>query len=130
VVTVPHDLNGVFLQNRALLYNILFKSAAKMLRDVAKSRLGGTLGFFSVLHSWGKQLEFHPHLHIVVPKERRNLAALRVTSTLRGTLRSFPVSLAHVLIAAAFISFAPESYPRFGLPPTLIRQKCSLLLLE
>lgn len=67
VFTVPHELNGIFLQNRSILYGILFQAAAKALSDVAKRRLGGTLGFFSVLHSWGKRLEFHPHLHVVIP---------------------------------------------------------------
>lgn len=67
VFTVPHELNGIFLQNRAVLYGILFQAVALTLRDVAKRRLGGTLGFFSVLHTWGKKLEFHPHLHVVIP---------------------------------------------------------------
>lgn len=67
VFTVPHELNGIFLQNKALLFGILFRSVAKTLKEVAESRLGGSLGFFSVLHSWGKKLDFHPHIHTVVP---------------------------------------------------------------
>jgi hypothetical protein len=67
VFTVPHELNGLFLQNKELLFNILFRASAKTLKDVAKRRLGGSLGFFSVLHSWGKKMEFHPHVHTVVP---------------------------------------------------------------
>jgi len=67
VFTVPHELNGLFLQNKKLLYDILFRSVAKTMKDVVKRRLGGSLGFFSVLHSWGKKMEFHPHIHAVVP---------------------------------------------------------------
>lgn len=67
VFTVPHELNGIFLQNKSELYAILFKAVAKTLQDVARTRLDGTLGFFSVLHTWGKKLEFHPHLHLVIP---------------------------------------------------------------
>jgi predicted Zn-ribbon and HTH transcriptional regulator len=67
VQTVPHDLNGIFLQNKSLLFGFLFKASSKALQDIAKRRLRGSLGFFSVLHSWGKQMEFHPHVHIVLP---------------------------------------------------------------
>jgi hypothetical protein len=67
VFTIPHELNGIFLQNRKILFDILFRSVTKTLHDLAAKRLGGSLGFFSVLHSWGKKMEFHPHLHTVVP---------------------------------------------------------------
>ena len=67
VFTIPHELNGVCLQNKQLLFDILFRSVTKTLHDVAKKRLGGALGFFSVLHTWGKKMEFHPHIHTVVP---------------------------------------------------------------
>lgn len=67
VFTVPHELNGLFLQNKQLFFDIFFRAVTKTLQDVAKRRLGGTLGFFSVLHSWGKKMEFHPHIHVVVP---------------------------------------------------------------
>ena len=67
VFTVPHELNGIFLQNKKVLFDILFRSVAKTLKDVGEKRLGGSLGFFSILHSWGKKIEFHPHVHTVVP---------------------------------------------------------------
>ena len=67
VFTIPHELNGIMLQNKAELLNILFQASAKALNDVAKTRFRGKLGFFSVLHTWGQKLDFHPHLHCVVP---------------------------------------------------------------
>lgn len=67
VFTVPHELNGLFLQNKKLLFGILFRALTKTMHDVANRRLGGTLGFLSVLHSWGQKMEFHPHAHVVVP---------------------------------------------------------------
>lgn len=67
VFTIPHELNGLVLQNKNVLLNILFQSVSKALNDVAKKRLGGKIGFFSVLHTWGQKLDFHPHAHCVIP---------------------------------------------------------------
>lgn len=67
VFTIPHELNGIVLQNKVELLNILFRSVTKTLTDVAKTRLGGEIGFISVLHTWGQKLEAHPHIHCVVP---------------------------------------------------------------
>ena len=67
VFTIPHELNGIVLQNREQLLNIFFRSVTKTLTDVAKTRLGGEIGFISVLHTWGQKLEAHPHIHCVVP---------------------------------------------------------------
>lgn len=67
VFTMPHELNGVVLQNKEVLLNILFRSVSKAMTDVAKRQLGGQVGFFSVLHTWGQKLDLHPHIHCVVP---------------------------------------------------------------
>lgn len=67
VFTVPHDLNPAILHNKALALDILFQAAAKALQAVATRSLKGQIGFFSVLHTWGSKLEFHPHIHCVVP---------------------------------------------------------------
>ena len=54
---------------RRLVYDILFRATAETLLTIARDpkRLGVELGFFAVLHSWGQNLHFHPHLHCVVP---------------------------------------------------------------
>jgi len=69
VFTLPHDLHGLVLQNRAELYNLLFRTVAETLREVARNptHLGAEIGFFSILHTWGQNLLFHPHIHCVIP---------------------------------------------------------------
>ena len=67
VFTIPHELNGLMLQNKAVVLNILFRSVNKALNDLVKTRLKGEIGFFSVLHTWGQKLEAHPHIHCVIP---------------------------------------------------------------
>jgi hypothetical protein len=69
VFTLPRRLAPLVLQNKKLLYDLLFRSSAETLLEVARNplRLGAEIGFFSVLHTWSQKLELHPHVHCVVP---------------------------------------------------------------
>jgi len=69
VFTVPADLRPLFYQNQRPLYSLLFKAVAETLQELAgdKKHLGATLGFSSILHTWGQNLMFHPHIHCIVP---------------------------------------------------------------
>jgi Putative transposase/Transposase zinc-binding domain len=69
VFTLPHELHTLVLQNQAELYNLLFRTVAETLREVARNpeHLGAEIGFFGVLHTWGQNLLFHPHIHCVIP---------------------------------------------------------------
>ena len=68
VFTLPGRLAPLVLQNKKVLYGLLFRSSAETLLEVARNpeRLGAEIGFFSVLHSWSQQLNLHPHVHCVV----------------------------------------------------------------
>lgn len=69
VFTIPDTLNAVVFQNQKVVYNILFRAVAETLQELAanKKYLGATLGFTSVLHTWGQNLMHHPHIHCIVP---------------------------------------------------------------
>ena len=69
VFTLPHELASLVLQNKRVVYNLLFHASAATLLEIAHDpkHLGADIGFFSVLHSWNQKLEFHPHVHCVVP---------------------------------------------------------------
>jgi Putative transposase/Transposase zinc-binding domain len=69
VFTVPEPLAALALQNKRLLYGILFRAAAESLQSIAADpkRLGAKIGFFAILHTWGQTLTHHPHVHCVVP---------------------------------------------------------------
>jgi hypothetical protein len=69
VFTIPHDLAGIALQNKKLVYDILFRTSAETLCEIAKDpkHLGAQIGVLSVLHTWGQTLEHHPHIHCLVP---------------------------------------------------------------
>src|SRR5215831_20135440 len=69
VFTLPSRLAPLVLQNKKVLYDLLFRTSAETLLEVARNpeHLGAEIGFFSVLHSWSQQLNLHPHLHIIIP---------------------------------------------------------------
>ena len=69
VFTIPQELNTLVLQNQKLLYSLLIKSAGHTLMELAKDPkfLGATIGITTVLHTWGQNLSFHPHVHCIVP---------------------------------------------------------------
>jgi len=69
VFTVPHQLSPLMLQNKRLLYDLLFRCASATLLEVARNPkwLGAEIGFLAILHTWGQTLTHHPHLHCVVP---------------------------------------------------------------
>jgi len=69
VFTLPEPLAAIAFYNKKTVYDILFRATAETLLTIARDpkRLGVELGFFAVLHSWGQNLHFHPHLHCVVP---------------------------------------------------------------
>jgi hypothetical protein len=69
VFTLPHQLSPLALQNKKVLYDLLFRASAETLQEVARDprHLGADIGFLSVLHTWGQNLLHHPHLHCVIP---------------------------------------------------------------
>ena len=69
VFTLPEPIARLALQNKAVIYNLLFQTTAATLRSIAADpkHLGAQIGFFAILHTWGQQLTHHPHLHCVVP---------------------------------------------------------------
>ena len=69
VFTLPHYLSPLVLVNKQVIYELLFRATAETLLEVAADpkHLGAQIGFFAVLHTWGQNLLFHPHIHCVIP---------------------------------------------------------------
>jgi len=66
VFTLPHQLNTVILNNKKVMFNILFAAASKTLLKFADNELNGTPGFLAILHTWDQKLKAHFHLHCIV----------------------------------------------------------------
>jgi len=67
VFTLPRELAPLALQNKRVIYNLLFQASAATLLGIARDprHLGAEIGFFSVLHTWNQRLQHHPHVHCV-----------------------------------------------------------------
>jgi hypothetical protein len=68
VFTLPSELRELVRAYEASLLDLLFASAVETLLQLASDpkRLGGLLGITAVVHTWGRNLIFHPHLHCIV----------------------------------------------------------------
>src|SRR4029077_3875479 len=65
----PAPIGDIAYQNKAVIYDILFKAAAETLITIAADpkHLGARIGITAVLHTWGSALTHHPHVHMIVP---------------------------------------------------------------
>ena len=70
VFTVPAELRTLFKFNKKLLYNLLFKCAWETIESFSKNpdnRIEAKMGMIAILHTWKQNLEYHPHLHCIIP---------------------------------------------------------------
>ena len=67
--TLPAALHEVARRNQQIIYNALFRASAAALQELAwdPRYVGGQIGMVGVLHTWGRNLSFHPHVHYLVP---------------------------------------------------------------
>jgi hypothetical protein len=69
VFTLPAAIADIAYQNRAVIYDLLFKASSETMLTIAADpkHLGARIGFTSVLHTWGSAMTHHPHVHMIVP---------------------------------------------------------------
>lgn len=69
VFTLPEAVGPIALQNKRLVYGLLFRAVTETLLTIARDprHLGAEIGVLAVLHTWGQNLHHHPHVHCVVP---------------------------------------------------------------
>ena len=69
VFTLPTEIADIAFQNKALVYDLLFKAASETMLTIAADRkhLGARIGITAVLHTWGSAMTHHPHVHMIVP---------------------------------------------------------------
>jgi hypothetical protein len=69
VFTLPAEIGVIAFQNKALVYDLLFRTASETMQIIALDprHLGARIGITAVLHTWGSALTHHPHIHMIVP---------------------------------------------------------------
>jgi hypothetical protein len=110
VFTIPEEIASLTYQNKDRLYGILFRATAETLSTIAADpqHLGAEIGFFAVLHSWGQNLLFHPHLHCVVPGGGISLDGARWISCRPNFF--LPVRVLSSLFRRLFLQYLQEAF--------------------
>ena len=69
VFTLPAEVAAIAFQNKALVYDLLFRAASETMLTIAADpkHLGARIGITAVLHTWGSAMTHHPHVHMIVP---------------------------------------------------------------
>ena len=93
VFTLPAEIAPIASQNKAVVYDLLFRTAAETLLTIAADpkHLGARIGATAVLHSWGSTMTHHPHLHMIVPGGGISLDGTRWVRCKPGFLLPVPV---------------------------------------
>ena len=120
--TVPSTLHEVIRQHQKVVYNILFRASAAALQDLAwdPHYVGEQIGMVGVLHTWGRQLNYHPHVHYLVPAGGLSADGEQWLSTRHNFL--VPVKALSILFRAKFRDALKEA-GLFDQVPTQVWQQ-------
>ncbi len=110
VFSIPAELADIALQNKAQIYDLLFRTASETMLTIAADprHLGARIGITAVLHSWGSALTHHPHIHMIVPGGGISLDGARWVSSRASFL--LPVRVLSKLFRRLFLTRLVELY--------------------
>src|SRR4051794_30022648 len=110
VFTLPAEIAAIAYQNKAVVYDLLFRTAAETLLTIAADprHLGARIGATAVLHSWGSAMTHHPHVHMIVPGGGISLDGTRWISCRPGFL--LPVRVLSRLFRRLFLAGLADAH--------------------
>ncbi len=110
VFTVPSELNQTFLHNQRTAYALLFQAASETVLELCADRkyLGAKPGITAVLHTWGQNLQFHPHVHMIVTG-----GGLTLDAKWRRSKRDFflPIHVLSAKFRGKFLALLKKEFP-------------------
>ena len=110
VFTLPHELHPLIRSNEALCYKLLFQAASQTLIQLGKEKkyLHAQVGLLAVLHTWGQNMMYHPHLHCLVPAGG---LSLKGDKWIKSPRRFFlPVKVISRLFRGKFLAGLKEAF--------------------
>jgi Putative transposase/Transposase zinc-binding domain len=110
VFTLPHELNGLILTNKKILLGHLFKAVGETIVDFGRTRLGGQIGFITVLHTWDQTLLDHFHLHCLLPAGALSFEQKRWSPARKNFL--FPVKALSIVFRGKFLDLLKKVFDR------------------
>ena len=110
VFTLPAEISPIAYQNKAVVYDLLFRTAAETLLTIAADpkHLGARIGATAVLHSWGSTMTHHPHVHMIVPGGGISLDGTRWVRCKPGFL--LPVQVLSRLFRRLFLTALADAH--------------------
>lgn len=110
VFTIPEDLNSITLRNQKEIYSILFKAASQTIAELAQDKkyLGAQIGTTIVMHTWGQNLMFHPHVHCIVTGGGLSLDGKYWVKSRKKFF--IPVKVMAKMFRGKFLCFLKEAY--------------------
>ena len=110
VFTLPAEIAPIAYQNKAIVYDLLFRAAAETLLTIAADprHLGARIGATAVLHSWGSAMTYHPHVHMIVPGGGISLDGTRWVRCKPGFL--LPVRVLSRLFRRLFLAALADAH--------------------
>lgn len=122
VFTVPEELRQIIRSNQKILLKALMQSAGTSLLKLAADpkHLGGKIGVLAVLHTWGSTLEYHPHVHCLVPGG----GFIQETRLWQTSRQSFflPVKALSRLFRGIFLQSLSAQFPNLPIPPIVYKK--------
>ena len=109
VFTLPSEMNPVMFQNQETLYSLFFKAVSETLLELGWNHkyLGAKLGITAVLHTWGQNLMYHPHIHCIVPAGGLDNDGKWVYSRKKFLI---PVKVLSKMFRGKFIAFLSQNF--------------------
>ena len=110
VFAMPNLLRSLIYSNQKLLYSLMFKAASETLIELAKDQkfLGAKIGVIATLHTWGQQLNYHPHIHCIIPNGG---LSNDLKSWIHGRKKFFlPIQVMSELFKGKFLAHLNEYY--------------------
>jgi Putative transposase/Transposase zinc-binding domain len=110
VFTLPAEIGAIAYQNKAVVYDLLFRTAAETLLTIAADpkHLGARIGATAVIHSWGSAMTHHPHVHMIVPGGGISLDGTRWVRCKPGFL--LPVRVLSRLFRRLFLTALADAH--------------------
>ena len=120
VFTIPDELNHIALTNQKIVYDILFKSVSKTLQELSRDpkHIGAEIGIITVLHTWGQNLMYHPHIHCLVTGGGLSHNKKEWISSRDNYF--IPVKVLAKMFKGKFLAFLKEKFD--DLPESFIRE--------
>lgn len=111
VLTLPKELDNIVLQNKRVIYSNMFKAAGEAVKKLCedKKHMGAMPAITSVLHTWGQNLDFHPHIHMII-----SAGGLTKDNKWKKSSDKFfvPVKVLSKVFRGKFMSYLKDNYKK------------------